>query len=829
MVKTKYINGKFCLYIIYVLVILLLFIALFPSPAHAVCGFINRYWVGGTGTWTSSDTTHWSASSGGAGGASVPSGAFVVFFDASSGGGTVTLGYSPTTLFSITMGAFTGTFDASTFNLQFDGCSTGSFTPFNASGTGTRTINLGSGTWTVSRGPTGGTVGNVWDIATTTNLTLNANASTIKIIGASTATSTFVGGGMTYNNLWFARGTGTGANVVTGSNTFNDFKDNGSAAHSIKFTAGTTQTVSTFTVSGTSGNVITINGDSTATTATHALVKTGGGTIASDYLNIQHSVATPANTWYAGTNSTDNQATATAGSGWTFTDVPDTTAPVISSVIPSSIASTSAAISWTTDEVASSFVDLGFVSNSYSWSTPESDTSPRVASHLLTLNNLLACTVYHYRVRSTDASSNAATSTDSMFATSSCVASAPVTASTTTAITTASGGSVALLTDSIGSTLTVPASFSASDATFQIKQLDKTSVIASISVPSGYSALGSHIYDFSALSATSTSVSSFDSAITVGIAYNASDVSGMDESSLKIYRYDGSSWNQLSSCSVNTSTKTVSCTTTAFSTFGLFGSASVLASGGPGFILPIQYISPVTDAQAITGDGKISLSWTNPADSIFDHIVIYRKRGSIPSLYDGTKIFSGNTDKFIDTDILNNEIYYYAIYAVDSSNGVSSPIITKTMPQTITAAVISPTVSTSTLNKAQLQSTLSALILQLQAMILDKKSQGIAVSPQAEEFLNEILALNKKLPISFVFNHNLKWGDINEDIKTLQKVLNAHGFIIASIGPGSPGNETMIFGLRTKEALKRCQKEHNIPATGNLGPITRKHLNGLSL
>ena len=49
-----------------------------------------RYWVGGTGTWDNT-TTHWSATSGGAGGASVPTAADDVFFDGNSGTGTVTL------------------------------------------------------------------------------------------------------------------------------------------------------------------------------------------------------------------------------------------------------------------------------------------------------------------------------------------------------------------------------------------------------------------------------------------------------------------------------------------------------------------------------------------------------------------------------------------------------------------------------------------------------------------------------------------------------------------------------------------------------------------
>ena len=51
-----------------------------------------RYWVGGTGNW--SDTSHWSTSSGGSGGASVPTSSDAVFFDANSfsaAGQTVTV------------------------------------------------------------------------------------------------------------------------------------------------------------------------------------------------------------------------------------------------------------------------------------------------------------------------------------------------------------------------------------------------------------------------------------------------------------------------------------------------------------------------------------------------------------------------------------------------------------------------------------------------------------------------------------------------------------------------------------------------------------------
>ena len=41
----------------------------------------DRYWVGGAGTWDTTTTTHWSATSGGTAGASVPTAADNVIFN----------------------------------------------------------------------------------------------------------------------------------------------------------------------------------------------------------------------------------------------------------------------------------------------------------------------------------------------------------------------------------------------------------------------------------------------------------------------------------------------------------------------------------------------------------------------------------------------------------------------------------------------------------------------------------------------------------------------------------------------------------------------------
>lgn len=183
-----------------------------------------------------------------------------------------------------------------------------------SSGSGTSVLNLGASTILLSSAVGTNTVLQFLG----SGMTLNAGTSTIKITSTS-GNLFFVGGGFTYNNLWISRGFSTSSLTISGSNTFNDFKDDGTAAHSILFTTGTTQTVTTFNVNGSAGKLVTIN---STTTGTHALTKAGGGTISCDYLNIQHSVATPSSTWYAGTHSTNNQATATAGSGWIFTAPP---------------------------------------------------------------------------------------------------------------------------------------------------------------------------------------------------------------------------------------------------------------------------------------------------------------------------------------------------------------------------------------------------------------------------------------------------------------------------------------------------------------------------
>lgn len=86
------------------------------------------------------------------------------------------------------------------------------------------------------------------------------------------------------------------------------------------------------------------------------------------------------------------------------------------------------------------------------------------------------------------------------------------------------------------------------------------------------------------------------------------------------------------------------------------------------------------------------------------------------------------------------------------------------------------------------------------------------------------------------FGRTLNTGMTSGDIKTLQQYLNNHGFILASSGPGSPGQETTYFGSLTKGALIKFQEAHKdkiltplglIKGTGYFGQSTKAFVNEL--
>ena len=212
--------------------------------------------------------------------------------------GSVTLQDALTTGTGVTTTLTNGTLDLNGFTYTVG-------TSFTTA-TGTKNLTFNGGTLVC---PTASTT--AFNNAVPTGFTTTAGTGTGAISMTAATAKTFVGGGSTFN-CTLNQG-GAGALTVTGSNTFGNITNTVQPA-SILFTAGTTSTFSNFSLSGTSGNLITIG---SVTAASHTLSK-ASGTVSADFLSISRSTATGGAAWYAGANSTD----ALNNSGWIFTAPP---------------------------------------------------------------------------------------------------------------------------------------------------------------------------------------------------------------------------------------------------------------------------------------------------------------------------------------------------------------------------------------------------------------------------------------------------------------------------------------------------------------------------
>lgn len=190
-----------------------------------------------------------------------------------------------------------GTLDANNRNVTVGG-----FYSWN----GTKTLNMGSGVWTI----TGAVVAGLpaWGAGVrTTGFTLNAGTSTINMTSASD--KTFSGGNYIYGTL---NQGGAGALTITGANTFASITNTAQPA-TITFPASTTTTVSALGVVGTSGNQITLN---SSTAGTRATLLDASGVVSVSFCTIKDINATGGATWNAFT--TSGNIDAGNNLGWDF-------------------------------------------------------------------------------------------------------------------------------------------------------------------------------------------------------------------------------------------------------------------------------------------------------------------------------------------------------------------------------------------------------------------------------------------------------------------------------------------------------------------------------
>lgn len=177
----------------------------------------NRYWVGGNATWDATAGTKWATTSGGAGGAAVPTSSDDVFLDNGAGTGNVTMGTGYTgACKSLNCTGYVGTL-AGSGNITVTTGGTGNVTlaagmTITCTGTltitGTSTLTSNGKTWTGNLSFSGGTTPTItmaddWTVSgniTFTSNSLTLNSSTIYFGGNLTTTNNYLGGTTVLNH-----------------------------------------------------------------------------------------------------------------------------------------------------------------------------------------------------------------------------------------------------------------------------------------------------------------------------------------------------------------------------------------------------------------------------------------------------------------------------------------------------------------------------------------------------------------------------------------------------------------------------------------------------
>lgn len=226
------------------------------------------FWVGGTASWDNTNTggggaggIKWASTSGGstaAGGAGPggsPAAADNATFDASSGGGVVTVN-ATIAVTDFNMSAYTGQIDFSVNNNNIT--LSGGSGAFTRTGSATNRLDMGNGTWTLS-GASGS-----WNAAGSTNFTLNRNSSTIAFTTTSAGARTFNGGtSQTYNIITVAGNSNNNALQIAFATALTITTLTVTAPNRIVFPNSQTTTISTISnISGSSSQQVFLSSNS---------------------------------------------------------------------------------------------------------------------------------------------------------------------------------------------------------------------------------------------------------------------------------------------------------------------------------------------------------------------------------------------------------------------------------------------------------------------------------------------------------------------------------------------------------------------------------------
>lgn len=194
----------------------------------------------------------------------------------------------------------------------------------------------------------------------------------------------------------------------------------------------------------------------------------------------------------------------------------------------------------------------------------------------------------------------------------------------------------------------------------------ESAVTADAPLPSGKLAANT-FYNFSFSNAnTGSAVTSFDEPVTLTFFYSDTDISGIDESTLVPYRWNGSSWSALTGYAVDTAANKVTVSTQQFSTFALLGTAP----SSPPPPSPSPSSSPSGGGGG--GGGIISPTGVTFSGKAYPKsIITVLKDAQIAA----TTIAGADANFSISVSGISGGSYIFSVYSEDSK-GIRSSLLT---------------------------------------------------------------------------------------------------------------------------------------------------------
>lgn len=165
-----------------------------------------------------------------------------------------------------------------------------------------------------------------------------------------------------------------------------------------------------------------------------------------------------------------------------------------------------------------------------------------------------------------------------------------------------------------------------------------------------------------ALDSSGNEVTTITGVATAKIHYDPTKLpAGVKESDLivKAFNEDSGQWGAVDSASVNVDKDIVEFTTSHFTDFAIVAAADTIAP------------AEAKDPKATGGKTKVTLAWTNPTDSDFDHLDIYRSEDT-KSIGSKVKTTAKADTSYEDTGLTNDKAYYYTFKSVDTTGNVSA-------------------------------------------------------------------------------------------------------------------------------------------------------------